>query len=205
MLMLKQKYFEENVRALGYGDVKSIPPVFCALAEGQAQTKRIAAKALNGILSTLQFDDVVRVDKQMRETSSMEWFINWRRVKIDDLLDDSMSANERRAIVIFASFNPNGFIREQAVKMLSDYYMSLHFIILRLNDWVTQVRLASAAAYKKRLVNLTAGELTAAMPYADKLRLCERDSHNENVRLFFDILASRKYEKELTAAYRART
>ena len=120
-------------------------------------------------LRPICFDDLVRVDEQMRQTTSMEWSIDWRRISIDNFFTSEMSKDARRAVIVFASFNPNGFIRERAVRMMKDYDGTLPFAILRLNDWVAQVQTAAIEIADYRLSNLAADELIAALPFADKL------------------------------------
>lgn len=56
----------------------------------------------------------------------MEWSINWRKLCIQKAFTSAMCAGERWAVLIFASFNSNGFIREQAVRMMAEYAGTLY-------------------------------------------------------------------------------
>ena len=112
-------------------------------------------------------------DTQWRFTADVydtqEWSINWRNYSLDNLFSSDMNEAERRAVIIFASFSPNGFIRERAVRLMKDYPGTLPFAILRQNDWVSQVRSAAAEAADYRLSHLSNRELINALPFADKL------------------------------------
>ena len=156
------------------GDYGAIPWVFCALSEKHRATKTAAAKLLCVVLDKLTFGDIIRIDEQMRQTTSMEWRIDWSQFTLDTLLAPDMSEAERRAVIVFASFNPNGFIREQAVRTMRDYAGTLPFVVLRHNDWVSQVRSAAAETADYRLMHLTDGELVSALPFSDKLSRCGR-------------------------------
>ena len=115
------KQLDENIRALNNGDLSKIPWVFCVFSESHSPSKVSASIALRDTLSKLQFSDIIRIDEQMRQTTSMEWNINWCKLKVENFLTPAMNINDRRAVIVFASFNPNGFIREQAVRMMSEY------------------------------------------------------------------------------------
>jgi HEAT repeat protein len=148
----------------------------------------------------MSFADLVKVDTQMRQTTSMEWISYWRRLSINSFFTSEMSENARRAVVVFASFNPNGFIRERAVLKLKDYAGTLPFTILRLNDWVPQVRQAAVESADYRLARLADGELIAALPFADKLSRSGRARNaNTYIKRILTAMTSEENEKELTA------
>ena len=178
------KQLEKNIQVLYDKKLNVISPIFCVLAEKHDNSKLIAAKALCKILNTLSYDDIVCVDEQMRQSSSMEWFIDWRKYNINDFFTSEMNDFERRAISIFASFNPNGFIREKAVVIMQGCESTLPYIMLRLNDWVEQVRKTAHSALLYRLQNLSDGEIGAALPFADKLKRSRRSSQSEYADFF---------------------
>ena len=184
------KQLEENIKALRDGDRSRIPWIFCIFAENHEKSKVIAAKALRETLDNLSFEELVRTDEQMRQTTSMEWSINWRELNINDFFTSQMEEQDKRALAVFASFNPSGFIRERAVKLMQDYDGTLPYILLRQNDWVLQVRQAANAAFEHRLQRLSGGEILAALPFAEKLKLSSRGSHGEYTRRFFEALTA---------------
>lgn len=191
------KQLEKNIQVLESGDQSQIPWIFCVFSEQHVASKQSAAHALSGVLERLDFYDIVRIDEQMRQTTSMEWRIDWRKFKIEDFFTPEMSYTERRAVIVFASFNPNGFIREKAVQLMKDYDNTLPYIMLRQNDWVAQVRQAASISFKEKLEKLNEGELLTALPYAEKLRWSSRGSHGEFTRLFFGKLTSAEHEEDL--------
>lgn len=188
---------EKNVQALELGDYSRIPWIFCVLAEQHVDSKLIAAQSLARMLANLNYDDIVSIDGQMRQTTSMEWSIDWHKKSIEDFFSPKMTVVERRAIIIIASFNPNGFIREKALMMMKDYDNTLPFIILRLNDWVIQVRQAAYKDYHEKMQKLNEGELLLALPFVEKLRWGSRGSNDEYIKLFFEKLTSQEHQEEL--------
>jgi hypothetical protein len=78
------KQLEENIKALRSGDRSRISRILCVFSENNNQSKLMAAKVLRETLDSLSFDDIVRVDEQIRQSTSMEWSINWRNLNIND-------------------------------------------------------------------------------------------------------------------------
>ena len=158
-----------QLAALREGQLTSIPLIFCVFVEQNGTAKQEAAQALYRSLAQLRFDEMIMLDRMMREKSSLEWFIDWHSYQIDDFFTPNMDADGRWAIIILASFSPNGYIRERALHMMANHEQALPYITLRLNDWVPQVRLAAVAAFKCRLAHLSDGELLSALPYVEKI------------------------------------
>ena len=194
---------DDNEIALQSGDYSAIPRIFCVFAENHTPSKTRAASILCDVLDRLTFDEIVRIDVQMRQTTSMEWSINWRNYSIDDFFTSDMNVNERRAVVVFASLNPNGFVREHAVHMMKDYGGTLPFIVLRQNDWVSQVRAVALESADYRLSNLSDGELITALPFADKLSRSGRSQSNDSyTNRIYSVLTSSENERELIAGFK---
>lgn len=191
------EHLDENIKALNEGDLRRIPWIFCVFSEEDSYAKLQASKVLNNVLKGFEFDDIIKIDMQMRQTTSMEWSINWHEQKIDNFFTSTMNTEERQAVLIFTSFNSNGFIREKAVQMLSEYDGSLPYIILRQNDWVLQVRQAASKAFETRMRNLTKCEILSALPFAEKLKWSSRGSHGEYTQKFFDKLVSQEHREDL--------
>ncbi|MFT9055673.1 MAG: hypothetical protein ABF449_03465 [Ethanoligenens sp.] len=174
--------------------------IFCVFSENSNKAKTTAAQALCGALDTMSFDKMVRVDEQMRQTTSMEWSIDWRKYTMESFFTLVMSERERRAVVVFASFNPNGFIRERALQEMHNYANTLSFALLRQNDWVPQVKLAAKQAVNYRLSHLVSGELLSALPFADKLSRSTRTPESKEFsKHILDALAAKENEREFIA------
>ena len=191
------EHLEENIKALNEGDLRRLPWIFCVFSEENSQSKLLAAKALNNVLKSFEFDDIIRIDMQMRQTTSMEWSINWREQKIGNFFTSTMNIEERKSVLIFASFNANGFIRERAVQMMGDHDGSLPYIILRQNDWVLQVRQSASKAFDKKMQNLSKGEILTSLPFAEKLKWSSRGSDGEYTQKLFDKLISPEHKEDL--------
>lgn len=172
------------------GDYSYLSMIFCVFAEDSDKHKLRAAQVLNEVLNKISLDDVYRIDLQMRETTSMEWSINWSTLNIKYFITNQMSPDEKCAVLIFASFNPNGYIREQAVKNLVAYKETLIFILLRCNDWVYQVRHSALLLLQDSIVNASDEEIVNALPLVEKLHRSERCEYNSIRSIIFSVFES---------------
>lgn len=169
----KQSFFSSNldsyIKDLHSGDFSALPKIFCIFAENIPNQKLKASQVLNEFLILSSFEDICKIDIQMRRATSIEWNIDWQTLKVENFITKQMSIEEQRAVLIFSSFNPNGYIRQQALKLLVFYEETLPYITLRLNDWVYNIRQTALNMFSKRLVNATDGEIISAFPYIHKL------------------------------------
>lgn len=174
----KTDFYSSNLNAYiaqaSEGALHNLPLIFCVFAENSDNHKVAAANFLCEFLNKLSFDDIYRIDKQMRQTTSMEWSINWKELNVESFVTKHMSEDEKRAVFVFASFHPNGYIREQAVYALGKYKDALPFILLRCNDWVCQVRQAAFNVFTQILAYSSEEEIVYALPLMEKLRRSTR-------------------------------
>lgn len=94
------KKLEENIKALQNGERRRISWIFCVFAEKHEQSKLIAAKVLRETLDNLSFDEVIHIDEQMRQTTSIEWGINWRELNINNFFTSKMDEQDKRAVTV---------------------------------------------------------------------------------------------------------
>lgn len=173
-----QNVYSSNLNAyiekLQKGDWGYIPLIFCVFAENSPAHKLKASQILSEILRHLSLDDICRIDRRMRDTTSMEWYINWGALNIKDFITKQMAEEEKRAVLIFSSFNPNGYIRQQAVELLVSYNQTLPYIFLRANDWVPNVRQTVLTAFSEKIKTATDDEIVNLFPFVEKLRKSQR-------------------------------
>ncbi len=171
--MFRSNMFHSNrlalyMKYLKNGNTLYLKYIFCVFAESSKKHKLTAAKVIAEYLDTLSVDELWRAEKQMRDASSIEWSIDWRKYKLKNIILPQMAANEAWAVTAFASFCSNGYMREDAVKALVQYENSLPIIALRLGDWVSEVRESSEAAFLARTALAAPEELISAFVILEK-------------------------------------
>jgi hypothetical protein len=71
----------DSIAQIRKGDIRYLPWIFCVFSENSDKHKLIAARTLNELINNCSVDDIYKIDKQMRDTASMEWSVNWRSLK----------------------------------------------------------------------------------------------------------------------------
>lgn len=178
-------YLAEYIGHVKEGELAFVPWVYCALAQGTDRQKQAAAHTLAEVLAGLSLDGLVRMDLRMRESTSMEWSIPWSTLGLEDLFAQNLSPEECRAVLVFSTFHPNGYIREQAVAALGTDPQTLPAVLLRCNDWVAQVRRAALESLERLLDVADGAEIAAALPILEKLRRSGRCRMDDILPLFF--------------------
>jgi len=138
----------------GSDEVAAIPEIAWLVVEASGPIWRAAIEAVHRLVGTLSPLDLAALDHQIREVGSYDREVGrrWRNLRPSGL---SRFASSEFAVSLLglASFHNNGHVREGAVEKLSleDSGQELPFLIIRLNDWVVQVREIAANAVNARL------------------------------------------------------
>lgn len=91
-----------------------------------------------------------------------------------NIVDTCEDTEDRIRLLILCAMDSNGHVREDAINYLSELKGSLPFIILRLNDWVDEVKDAAYFASKKRISEAGLEELLYSLPVLDKVKKSRR-------------------------------
>lgn len=185
-------YLADYISHVKAGELAFVPWVYCALAQGTDRQREAAACTLAEVLDNLTIDGLVQMDMRMRESTSMEWSIDWRARRVEEFLAPQMSPEACRAVLVFSTFHPNGYIREQAVTVLGyGDAAALPAVLLRCNDWVAQVRQAALEAAARLLDIAGEKEIAAALPILEKLRRSGRCRFDDLLPLFLHVFAEK--------------
>ena len=82
----------------------------------------------------------------------------------------------QRMILILCSMHSDGYVRQESIQKLAQYKDSLPFLLMRLNDWVKQVRESAFFTAMERISKGNTKELLLALPVFEKLdHSCRKD------------------------------
>jgi len=129
------------------------------------------------IISELTPLDLAALDQRARGYNAYSYynFNNWQKLRPSDVgrLAQSPFAT---SLVGLASFHFSGYVREAAVGELASQRSGaeLPFLLVRLNDWVSQVRDAAARAVRARIEPTYAVHFLANISLVLRLRACGR-------------------------------
>lgn len=133
---------------------------------------------IHQIISELSPLDLATLDQRVRDS----WvgynyynLQNWQKLRPADVRRLSKS-KFGTSLVGLASFHFSGYVREAAVTELAVQRdgKELPFLLIRLNDWVSQVRDAAARAVLARIKPEYAVHLLANISLVFRLRICGR-------------------------------
>ncbi len=135
------------------------------------------AEEIHQIVSELPPLDLASLDQRVRGWSTYGYYNqnNWHNLRPSDV---SRLAQSKSAVSLvgLASFHHSGHVREAAVAELASQRTGkeLPFLLIRLNDWVSQVRDTAAQAVHARIELAYAVHFLANISLVLRLRACGR-------------------------------
>jgi HEAT repeat protein len=132
--------------------IPDLAPLLLDRNEDIAQATARVVSQLGALLSPAEFP---WLDQVMRERSPYRWSYPsaWAELKPSQLNEVQELSKASAFPLGLASFHFNGYIREEALRRLGDVFngAELPFLLLRLNDWVPQVRSTAEGFIRARL------------------------------------------------------
>ena len=158
------------------GELAVVPHVVpCVLAKS-AHTTAAAAEAIARLMSAMRPDDLPWLDEAIRQ--AWRWCDIAGPTQTSDFVDDVVTKSGRQGGVVLGilSFHPSGYVREEAVRRLAqgDDGSELPYLLLRLNDWVDQVRDAARRAVFARVRDDQAGNWARHFSLVDRIARTRR-------------------------------
>lgn len=152
-----------------YGSL--LQAVFLLPEEKQLQGE-IAAVYTN-LLFYISAKKLLQLSERFRE-HTYDWYMPadcdiWRNAPLtrQDFLH--LNLEEYGAMLKIGTFMANGYYREQCIRALDGLDGALPFFILRLNDWVGQIRTEAFKLAEKRIKECGLLELFSSLPALEKL------------------------------------
>lgn len=133
------------------------------------------AKAYENLLSGSTVKQLIRLEENSRRHIDVEWNVPWWGIEWShaDMSREKFShLNDAQymAVLKLGTFHANGYYRQTCMEALSDGSQTLCYFVLRLNDWVKEIREAAFASACKRLETCDAQELFQAFPMCEKVK-----------------------------------
>lgn len=184
------------IKEVEEGNCEYLPSAFCAFGLKDPALVRSAGSVLGKLMKTLSMAKLIRLSESFREHTSLDWFLDWENLDLErekawfDTEEDYMYA------LVLGTFHPNGYFRERCLYELEPYPDSLPFFILRMNDWVLEIRRAAACLAEKRAENCPLTELFLASQALYKVQYSGRRESEPLETLEILIKERLKKEKE---------
>jgi HEAT repeat protein len=153
-----------------------------------------AASAVHKLVSGTTSEDLAWLDYALRRRSpySGNSFYKWHKISPEDLVSLERFDAPLVSLLGMASFHQNGYVRGAAINRLNTISggAELRFLILRLNDWVSNVRAAAYDAVRSRLRPEYGAAFVATLPLVARLERAGRADHAALIQAINELLQS---------------
>lgn len=163
-----------HIEKLETGEENHLAALYPVLLSGDKTLENIVAKAIHAYMECLDAANIIRLDRQFRQYTSMEWLIEWKKVSPGDLTDNIVDQQARLNILRLGTLHPNGYFREKCMRALADNEESFGYIALRLNDWVRQIRETAYWILSDRLDGISTDTAVGMIPLISRTKRGER-------------------------------
>lgn len=161
------------------GHENRLAVLYCALISRDAASADMAAKAIHAYMESLNVPRLISLSRRFRESTSMEWSIDWKDISLSDIRASVSDRNAYLSILKLGTFHPNGYFREKCMWALEDDEASLPFIALRLNDWVKPVRDSAYRILSQKLADAKTDTAIEMLPFISQAKKGERYTHEQ--------------------------
>jgi hypothetical protein len=153
-----------------------------------------AARAIHHLVGQISPQDLTRFSDSTRSEwyRTGPWRSSWFEIKPDDLSKLAEFRTESVSLLGLASLHNSGYVRERAVELLAsrESGAELRFLLLRLNDWVSNVRDRAHEAVSARLIPENAPLFAQNLSLVIGLQRTSRARHEEVINGVKRILAA---------------
>ena len=168
-----------DIAELEKGHENRLAVLYCALLSRDAASADMAANAIHTYMENLNAPKLIKLSRRFRESTSMEWFIDWKRIPLSDIRASVSDRNAYLSILRLGTFHPNGYFREKCMWALEEDEASLPFIALRLNDWVKPVRDSAYRILSQKLADAKTDTAIEMLPFISQTKKGERYTHEQ--------------------------
>lgn len=167
------EFLDIHIKSLREGREFSLATVYQFITSRDDHLACRAGVAAAEYVSRLDREGWLRLNDRFRATTSLEWMVDWKYV---DPVDIERKIGDTDAFVWLmrlGTMHPNGFYREKCLRMLSSDTGSYLFFLLRLNDWVEEVRDVAREACRNICadnMDLSYDELIRLLPVLNRVR-----------------------------------
>jgi HEAT repeat protein len=160
-------------RVAAAGEWRAVPHLLHLSVHPHAQVRAKAIEVIEGLARRIPSDRLVELERDVRAMTLQAY--PWHEMTLHDV------ERPEWPVMMWALFtmHPSGFIREAAVKQIGDVAVDpllTGFLLLRVNDWVEQVRDAALRALEPRL----AGPVEVMLPNLGLLWLLQERKRTDH-------------------------
>ncbi len=175
------------------GEYPAVPFILDLCFRAHRAIAAAAARAVTRLLEGIPPLEFVYLDEAVREMASYSSSpLGTKSLKAGDLGQIDLEERHLPGLLGLTSSHPDGHVREETLRALALRRggAELPFLLLRLNDWVREIRAVARQAVRDRLRPDYARHFVVNLSLVDRLLECGRDRHEHVVREVHTLLAS---------------
>jgi HEAT repeat protein len=167
------------------GEVEVIPQLVPIALTNDREIAQASARAVGQLLGKLEPDEFVRFDEFVRQ-GDVDWrerTRHWYQLRVNELDQLAILGDEAGGVLGVASSHISGWVREAALQRLGRIRtgQELPFLLMRVNDWVPNVRAVAVDLLKKRICLEYATHFLKWLPLVLRLPELRRSNKKELV------------------------
>lgn len=176
------------------GEPAAIIDIIPFILDKRHDVATAAARSVHKLILGITTNELSWMDQALRQKSpySGDYLYEWHKLSPDQLGKVERFEDASVSLLAIASFHQSGYVREAAVNRLAliTSGAELPFLILRVNDWVANVRDAAFAATRSRLKADYARSFIENLPLVSRLEQAGRSDHKPLVQTIYRLLQS---------------
>ncbi len=158
----------------GTGDWRSIPSLLYVLSHDNADLRGAGARVIDDLAAFIPVAALPGFEGRLRDSTFQAY--SWNELRMEWVVQQEWPL---RVWAMF-TMHPSGYVREAALRRLTsedNSVLALPCFLLRINDWVEQVRTVATAAVKIVLAPKHSAAWVPVLGLVDQLRFRSRADH----------------------------
>ncbi len=184
-----------------------IPDILQFVVFKDENVSQKAATVIDFLLKCLSVNDIIWFGRYLRQrTAYLSYYGNgWHNLKPQEIDFYKYYPDCQVSLLILLSLHNNGYIREEAVRRLGliEDGREIPYILLRLNDWVSQVRVAAYEVITNKINLENASHFIASICMVASLARFKRFDHSCVIDSIHSLLTKREVYGSIKDALRS--
>jgi HEAT repeat protein len=186
------------------GEPAVIPDILLLIFSRDINVSQKAAKIIDSLMNSLSAKDLIWFDQYFRQRT-MTWSYydsEWSNLKPKKITFFTRFPGSQVSLLALLSLHNNGFIREEALKRLClmEDGREIPYILLRLNDWVDQVRVIAYKGIESRVTPKLAQHFISNLYLVGALARFKRYDHSHFIESIHSFLTMRELQDTIKKA-----
>lgn len=187
-------------------EISVVPHLIIYLFDSSKDIRNAACFAITRAMQSLTIAEIACLPEDSFVFRGWWFPAEWVRLNEQHVATWLEQFDDSDSLLEVLSFHPNGFVREAVVKKIAENSgeRALAFLLIRVNDWVEQVRRTACEGVSQYLAENDLASFSATLDCSMRLAKCQRSDHRplleKIVRLLVELSEESAIEQALSAS-----